>query len=184
LGGLLGAALCVVSSLGLSAGTRAEESWAFGPKPPTGGGARDYLIYELDPGDVIQDSVRLSNLGDTPLTFRVYARDATSASDGIGSPEGWLCTKITALAPSCSARRMTSRGYNGAWSTVPDCCNSSATVGALGLSSLCAEIEALARDQRVPEAAARIAEMQLEVEAVREALRDMCATADRGAGSA
>lgn len=62
--------------------------------------------------------------------------------------------------------------------------SSSATVGALGLSSLCAEIEALARDQRVPEAAARIAEMQLEVEAVREALRDMCATADRGAGSA
>jgi hypothetical protein len=88
LGGLLGAALCVVSSLGMSAGTRAEESWAFGPKPPTGGGARDYLIYELDPGDVIQDSVRLSNLGDTPLTFRVYARDATSASDGIGFSVG------------------------------------------------------------------------------------------------
>jgi len=62
--------------------------------------------------------------------------------------------------------------------------SSSATVGALGLSSLCAEIEALARDQQVPEAVARIAEMQIEVEAVREALRDVCATAARGPGSA
>ena len=86
--GLLGAALCVVSSLGLSTGVRADEGWAFGPKPPTGGGARDYLIYELDAGDIIQDSVRLSNLGDTPLTFRVYVRDATSASDGIGFSVG------------------------------------------------------------------------------------------------
>jgi hypothetical protein len=53
-----------------------------------------------------------------------------------------------------------------------------------GLVPVGSFFEALARDQRVPEAAARIAEMQLEVEAVREALRDMCATADRGAGSA
>ena len=86
--GLLGAALCVVSSLAVSTGTRADEGWAFGPKPPTGGGARDYLIYELDPGNVIKDSVRLSNLGDTPLTFRVYVRDATSAADGLGFSVG------------------------------------------------------------------------------------------------
>jgi HPt (histidine-containing phosphotransfer) domain-containing protein len=62
--------------------------------------------------------------------------------------------------------------------------SSSATVGALGLSRVCAEIEALARDQQVPEAIARIAEMQLEVEAVREALRDVCAAAVPGAGAA
>jgi HPt (histidine-containing phosphotransfer) domain-containing protein len=62
--------------------------------------------------------------------------------------------------------------------------SSSATVGALGLSRVCAEIEALARDQQVPEAIARIAEMQLEVEAVREALRDVCAVAVPGAGAA
>lgn len=62
--------------------------------------------------------------------------------------------------------------------------SSSATVGALALSNLCAEIEALAREQLVPEAVARIADMQLEVEAVREALRDVCAAAVHEAGPA
>jgi len=62
--------------------------------------------------------------------------------------------------------------------------SSSATVGALGLSRVCAEIEALVRDQRVPEAIARIPEMQLEVEAVREALRDLSVAAASGAGAA
>ena len=33
-----------------------------------------------------------------------------SACDGVGSPEGWLCTKISALAFSSSARLTTSRG--------------------------------------------------------------------------
>ena len=33
-----------------------------------------------------------------------------SARDGVGSPEGWLCTRITAVADSSSARLTTSRG--------------------------------------------------------------------------
>ena len=33
-----------------------------------------------------------------------------SARDGLGSPDGWLCTRMTALAPCSSARLITSRG--------------------------------------------------------------------------
>eukprot|EP00581_Thalassiosira_minuscula_P027333 CAMPEP_0184420414 /NCGR_PEP_ID=MMETSP0738-20130409/48908_1 /TAXON_ID=385413 /ORGANISM="Thalassiosira miniscula, Strain CCMP1093" /LENGTH=34 /DNA_ID= /DNA_START= /DNA_END= /DNA_ORIENTATION= len=33
-----------------------------------------------------------------------------SASDGVGSPDGWLWTKIKALALSSRARLATSRG--------------------------------------------------------------------------
>ncbi len=33
-----------------------------------------------------------------------------SACDGVGSPEGWLCTRISAVADSSSARLITSRG--------------------------------------------------------------------------
>jgi len=34
---------------------------------------------------------------------------STSARDGVGSPEGWLCTRISAVAPTSSARFTTSR---------------------------------------------------------------------------
>ena len=34
---------------------------------------------------------------------------AMSALEGVGSPEGWLCTRISADAPSSSARLTTSR---------------------------------------------------------------------------
>ena len=44
---------------------------------------------------------------------------AMSAADGEGSPDGWLCTRISEEAESSSARRTTSRGYSGAWLTVP-----------------------------------------------------------------
>ncbi len=33
-----------------------------------------------------------------------------SAFDGVGSPEGWLCTRISAVADNSSARLITSRG--------------------------------------------------------------------------
>ena len=34
----------------------------------------------------------------------------TSTAEGVGSPEGWLCTRISAEAFNSSARRMISRG--------------------------------------------------------------------------
>jgi hypothetical protein len=75
------ALLCWVPLAGTA---RAEDQFSFGPRPVGDGQARDYFIYELAGGDVIRDDVRLSNLTDRPLTFRIYARDASSASDGIG----------------------------------------------------------------------------------------------------
>lgn len=62
----------------------ASDSWSFGPKPLGDGPTRSYLIYELQPGSVISDVVRLSNSTDAPLTFYLYARDASTASDGTG----------------------------------------------------------------------------------------------------
>src|ERR1700694_2710269 len=41
-----------------------------------------------------------------------------SACDGVGSPEGWLCTSRIAVADNSRARLITSRGSTGVWSTV------------------------------------------------------------------
>ena len=45
-------------------------------------------------------------------SWRVTAR---SSADGVGSPEGWLCTRRIAAALSAMACRNTSRG----WTTEP-----------------------------------------------------------------
>ena len=44
------------------------------------------------------------------VTVALVVVQEMSARLGVGSPEGWLWTKITALAPSSSARFMISRG--------------------------------------------------------------------------
>src|SRR5687768_4866756 len=75
---------------------------------------------------VHRDAEGLCHLGD-------LLRHLMSAADGEGSPEGWLWTRMSALAESSRARFTTSRGYTGVWSTVPDCCTSSA-IRALRLS--------------------------------------------------
>jgi HPt (histidine-containing phosphotransfer) domain-containing protein len=48
--------------------------------------------------------------------------------------------------------------------------SSSASVGALGLAALCADLEALGRSERVEEASRRLDELAAEHQAVREAL--------------
>ena len=62
--------------------------------------------------------------------------------------------------------------------------SSSATVGALELSRLCAEVEALARQLRLEEAVGGIEQMLLEAEAVRTTLRELCRDADSRPGAA
>ncbi len=62
--------------------------------------------------------------------------------------------------------------------------SSSATVGALELSRLCADVEVQARELRLADAADGIQQMLLEAEAVREALRCLARTPDSAAGSA
>ncbi len=50
------------------------------------------------------DAERLGDVDDG------LASSAISARDGVGSPEGWLCTRTSAVADSSSARLTTSRG--------------------------------------------------------------------------
>ncbi len=62
--------------------------------------------------------------------------------------------------------------------------SSSATVGAMELSRLCAEVEVQARESRLDQAADGIEQMLLETEAVRMALRRLASTSDTIAGAA
>lgn len=62
--------------------------------------------------------------------------------------------------------------------------SSSATVGAMRLSRLCAEVESLANQSRLGEAAVGIQQMLSEVQAVRESLRCLAAADHTSAGAA
>lgn len=61
--------------------------------------------------------------------------------------------------------------------------SSSATIGAMQLSKVCAEVESLAQEARLDTASSGIAQILLEAQAVREALRQLIA-ADTPAGAA
>ena len=61
--------------------------------------------------------------------------------------------------------------------------SSSATIGATQLSKVCAEVEVLAQESRLDVASSGIAQILLEAQAVREALRQLIA-ADTPAGAA
>ncbi|MDL2336739.1 MAG: Hpt domain-containing protein [Pseudomonadota bacterium] len=62
--------------------------------------------------------------------------------------------------------------------------SSSATVGALELSRLCAEVEVQARQLQLDRAVGGMEQMLLEAEAVRESLRCLAGTSDTTAGAA
>nr|MDT0660412.1 DUF916 domain-containing protein [Micromonospora sp. DSM 115978] len=57
-------------------------TWAVQPSGPEGPTGRNYFVYDLAPGDEINDQVRISNLGDRPMTFAVYGTDAFTTVDG------------------------------------------------------------------------------------------------------
>ena len=61
--------------------------------------------------------------------------------------------------------------------------SSSATIGAVQLSTVCAEVEAMAQESRLDAAASGIEKILSEAQAVREALRNLTA-ADPAAGAA
>lgn len=50
--------------------------WAVEPSGPDGPGLRPNFAYNLEPGQVIQDVVAISNLTDEPIEFEIYAKDA------------------------------------------------------------------------------------------------------------
>ncbi|MEO1056888.1 MAG: hypothetical protein AAFY28_08250 [Actinomycetota bacterium] len=60
-------------------------SWALGPAgsaDPAEAGNRSTLSYTADPGATINDAVTLYNLGNVPLTFRIYSTDAFNDAEG------------------------------------------------------------------------------------------------------
>jgi MYXO-CTERM domain-containing protein len=62
----------------------AEPAFAVQPSGPDGPGNRDWFVYTLEPGDVFGDTVAISNLGERPTRFYLYATDATSVADTAG----------------------------------------------------------------------------------------------------
>ncbi len=61
------------------------ESWTLAPAAsddPNQSGNRSDLTYVADAGAVIQDAVTLYNVGNVPLTFRVYSTDAFNDDQG------------------------------------------------------------------------------------------------------
>jgi len=64
------------------AGAPADDAvFAVQPSGPDGPGNRDWFNYTLDPGDVFGDTVAISNLGDRPVRFHIYATDAIAIAD-------------------------------------------------------------------------------------------------------
>jgi uncharacterized membrane protein len=67
----------------LEAGDEVIHSWAVSPaSSDAGSGNRSELSYVVDAGGRIDDAVTVFNLGNVPLTFRVYATDAFNNAAG------------------------------------------------------------------------------------------------------
>lgn len=59
-----------------------ELTWGVRPASADGPDGRDAFVYELDPGESVDDHVSVINLSEGPLTVAVYASDAFTTSDG------------------------------------------------------------------------------------------------------
>jgi hypothetical protein len=57
-------------------------TWGIRPAGPAGGTARPAFSYELSPGEVVDDAVRVSNFSESPLTLRISAHDAFNTDTG------------------------------------------------------------------------------------------------------
>lgn len=82
--GLLGAfavVLALATTIGV-AGAQDPPSWSFEPTNPQSGPGRNWFVLELQPGQVLSDSVTLTNPLDRPLSFQIYAADAFNTPSG------------------------------------------------------------------------------------------------------
>lgn len=88
------------------AGANTNGSWALEPVTANPGNPRSHFLFQAFPEQTIADSVRLSNLTDQPMTFRLYPADAFNTSpDGAFSlrqesdPKGDVGAWVTLLGP-------------------------------------------------------------------------------------
>lgn len=58
-------------------------TWSVRPTPAKANPERPNFTYDLVPGQRIEDSIRVRNFGDKPLTLTVYASDALTTSSGV-----------------------------------------------------------------------------------------------------
>ncbi len=56
--------------------------WSVQPSTSKGATGRNQFIFQNVPGAAIADSVSISNLSKTPLTFKIYPTDAFTTTDG------------------------------------------------------------------------------------------------------
>ena len=89
LGALLAAVLSLlVSTSGaaqddVATGDPAEQTangpWNLAPTTPQDGPGRNWFILDMQPGQVLRDSVSLANTSDEPISFAIYPADAYNA---------------------------------------------------------------------------------------------------------
>jgi hypothetical protein len=81
--GLLAAALlCLTFVPAWTANAQDPPSWTFEPTNPQSGPGRNWFVLEVQPGQVLRDSVTLANPLDEPLSFQLYPADAYNTAAG------------------------------------------------------------------------------------------------------
>ncbi|WP_051797139.1 WxL protein peptidoglycan domain-containing protein [Catenuloplanes japonicus] len=62
---------------------RAEElTWSVRPTPSDAAPERPHFVYDVSPGQRVEDSIRVRNFGTAPLPLAVYAGDALTTANG------------------------------------------------------------------------------------------------------
>lgn len=65
-----------------SAGEAGDLRWAVEPSTATGPTGRVAFVHDVQPGQIVDEVLGISNLAEEPQTFRVYGSDAFSTPDG------------------------------------------------------------------------------------------------------
>lgn len=56
--------------------------WSFTPTSPQSGPGRNWFILDMQPGQVLRDSVAIANTTEEPISFAIYTADAYNAANG------------------------------------------------------------------------------------------------------
>lgn len=93
---LIGLLLALIVAIAVPATTQAQEdptapapdvapgngAWNFVPTSAQGGPGRNWFIFEVQPGQVLRDSVAIQNTSPEPISFAFYPADAYNTENG------------------------------------------------------------------------------------------------------